>query len=490
MRHVANGRLAIFTLAVAFGAPPVVLFPGVNSAYTLNFRDPSASAAFVKHVADGVGTIGACATAAALWRNSSAPAQRCQAATLFRAPSNASFADQCWCIVNEKWVPFAESGADSARLLWPCSGDSDCSFNGACSADTGTCACDAAWGGPRCAELQLLPIDPAHPGLRLVDALGHNVSTWGAPMLRDAATGVWHAWASEMEQGCGINSWESNSHVVHATASSPGGPWTRREEVFVAFAHEPDVVVGPGGELVMALSFFEEPNSTDFRCTQCADGVTLSQGVKNGCGGNRTHIFRQMVAVAPGFDEPWGQAFEVAALTVPWDWNTAITILPNGSAVGVLRALYPWFADDYTDNSTWHAVGACGGCSQGPAMPDSNVEDPYLYVDRRGVFHAVMHSMDAGLPYCGGHAFSTDGHTWIYTGMAYGNNATYVDGSWQFFSRRERPHILFAADGLTPIALSNGVQYAAPEGVVCDINGAATTCDPIFTLVQGISQGS
>jgi hypothetical protein len=488
-----HSRLALATLAAAAAAasaaaPPVALYPNVNAAYSLDFAKPAASAAFVKHVGDGLGGVAACAAAAAAWANASAPSQRCLAATFFRAPSNASFVGQCWCIVNEKWVPLSESGADSARLLWPCESERDCSYNGACGAD-GACECDAAWGGPRCGELQLLPVDPAQPGLRLVGADGRNISTWGAPMLRDPATGTWHAWASEMEYGCGINSWQTNSHVVHATAAAPGGPWTRKEEVFAAFAHEPDVVLGPKGELVMALSYFAEPNSSDFRCTQCANGVTLSEEYKNGCGPNRSHGFRQLVAVSPGFDEPFGAPFEVVALSLPWDWNTAITILPNGSAVGVLRALFPWFARNYADNKTWHAVGNCDGCSQGPALPDSNVEDPCIYVDRRGVFHTVMHSMDAGLEYCGGHAFSTDGVNWHYTGMAYGNNVSYSDGSWQYFTRRERPHLLFADDGVTPIALSNGVQYAVPD-VACTIDGAPTLCDPIFTLVQRIVQPS
>ena len=43
-----------------------------------------------------------------------------------------------------------------------------------------------------------------------------------------------------------------------------------------------------------------------------------------------------------------------------------------------------------------------------------------------------------------------------------------------------------AADGVTPIALSNGVQYAAPPGVNCTIAGSPAPCDPIFTLVQPV----
>ena len=99
-----------------------------------------------------------------------------------------------------------------------------------------------------------------------------------------------------------------------------------------------------------------------------------------------------------------------------------------------------------------------------------------------------MHSMDAGVAFCGNHAFSLDGATWVNTGFAYSNNASYSDGSWQAFLRRERPHILFADDGVTPVALSNGVEYSVPEGVRCDVNGSATVCDPIFTLVQPIAQ--
>ena len=139
------------------------------------------------------------------------------------------------------------------------------------------------------------------------------------------------------------------------------------------------------------------------------------------------------------------------------------------------------------------ALGVVGGAPQGPALPDSNVEDPALWVDRHGAFHAVFHAMDvpgqAGLPHVGGHAYSVDGAEWVYTGTAYGGAANYSDGSWQAFLRRERPHLLFAADGFTPVALSNGVQFAETAGARCDIGGVPSTCDPIFTLVTPIAAG-
>ena len=473
--------------AAAAAPPPLALFRNVNAAFSLDMgprgQGAGRSSDFVKFVAAGVASLEACAAAAAAWRNASAPpsAARCLSATWFRSPSNASFADQCYCLPGPKWFPAPSTGADSARLLWPCESAEDCSFNGECGAD-GACACDAAWGGPRCAELQLLPVDAARPGLRLVDAAGSNVSTWGAPMLRDEATGTWHAWPSELEDGCGINSWRTNSHVVHATAPAPGGPWTRREEVRAAFAHEPDVARGPKGELVMVFAGFPLPNSSEDRCLACADGTTLSQPLKGGCGPQRMHVMPTLISVARDFASSWSAPVEIARLSNGVDTNAAIVVLPNGSSVALMRGCEVWTAAAYNDNTTWRPAGR--------GLPDSSVEDPDVWVDRRGAFHALVHAMDVGStnsPFPGGHAFSRDGLEWVYTGFAFGSNASYSDGSWQVFSRRERPHIVLAADGVTPIALSSGVQYAAPEAARCDINGTATTCDCVFSLVQPIA---
>ena len=466
--------LAACASARATALPPISYFPGVNAAFSLSEdgrgQGAGESGAWTKFIGGGFASISACAAAAASWRNASAPASRCLSATLFRAPRNASFLDQCFCLVTPKWFAVPSDETDSARLLWPCASRNDCSHNGACDAGTGLCVCEAAWGGPRCSELQLLPVDSAAPGLRFVSGGGANVSTWGAPMLQDAATGRWHAWASEMLNFCGINSWTTNSHIVHATAPGPGGPWQRAEEVVPAFAHEPNVVRGPAGEWVMAYSAYPLPDPT-VRCTDCANGETLNQTSRTGCGPNASHPFATLLAVAPSPDGPWGAPIDITKLNAPWDWNLALTILPNRSAVGVLRAIYTWHATAFDDATTWQPVG---GEPEGPGLPDGNVEDPFIW-QSKGVFHVIFHSMDVAddPAFCGGHAFSEDGATWVYTGFAYGARALYSDGSWQSFSRRERPHLLFAPDGETPVALSNGVQYGAR--------------DAIFTLVQYIA---
>jgi hypothetical protein len=89
-------------------------------------------------------------------------------------------------------------------------------------------------------------------GYRPVDARGSNVSSWGAPVVWDDATQLWHGWASEMVAGCGINAWETNSQIVHIVAPSPTGPFERRDVVWPTFAHEPSVTVAPNGSARLA----------------------------------------------------------------------------------------------------------------------------------------------------------------------------------------------------------------------------------------------
>ena len=53
---------------------------------------------------------------------------------------------------------------------------------------------------------------------------------------------------------------------------------------------------------------------------------------------------------------------------------------------------------------------------------------------------------------------------WNVTGVAYGNNVSFTDGTTELFTRRERPHLIWDAPTTgvgvrTPVALSNGVQY-------------------------------
>ncbi len=88
-------------------------------------------------------------------------------------------------------------------------------------------------------------------------------------------------------------------------------------------------------------------------------------------------------------------------------------------------------------------------------------EDPYLYIDRRGNFHLLLHRYDYrdGYPVnpnqtmpilVSGHAFSTDGVDWHVNTeqQPYDPIVTFQNGTQQQFSTWERPHLLFDDDGI------------------------------------------
>eukprot|EP00035_Acanthoeca_spectabilis_P004778 m.106857 g.106857 ORF g.106857 m.106857 type:complete len:607 (-) comp12724_c0_seq2:1803-3623(-) len=411
----------------------------------------------------------------------------CKAACWYRAPANKTLAQQCYCHVDALWMPKPDATVDSARLVWPCLDNSSCSFNGHCDSSTQACVCRSGWRGPACGELDLLPVSKTQQGYRPTNPDGSNVSSWGMPALWDATTGEYHGWASEMEYGCGINAWESNSRIVHTVAANPLGPYRRVAEVWPVFAHEPDVVRGPSGEWVMMYSGYPY-NATGLAhvaCTNCTDGSTPPPGTPNcpfqrGQPSSLGHKFQQMLAIAPGPNGPWTQ-FEIPGLTAGWDWNTALTINADGSAVALIRAGFVWHASNYSDASTWHSVG---GSPEGPGWQGASVEDPYIWRDEAGVYHALAHAF---FPFYGVHAYATPDDcpsdwtngkpmNWTVTGVAYTDVIEFTDGSNISAARRERPHLIWGKEGTTPIALSNGVQ---PGGKPNEPN-----TDAVTTIVQ------
>lgn len=105
------------------------------------------------------------------------------------------------------------------------------------------------------------------------------------------------------------------------------------------------------------------------------------------------------------------------------------------------------------------------------------------------------HRLDA----TGGHAFSRDGWTWTYTGVAWGNataryntpqgqGATvhFTDGSMEKFTRLERPHLIFKTNLMVgdPIFLVNSAQY----GNGTNPGTGSHNDDACLTLIQPVNQ--
>ena len=166
------------------------------------------------------------------------------------------------------------------------------------------------------------------------------------------------------------------------------------------------------------------------------------------------------------------------------DTNLAGIILENGTFIGMLRCGH-W----NTDGSEVHLVTAIDWKNNKTYIIDEDrilfpqlvpiaTEDPFLYRDCDGGWHAIFHNMSPtrhDLP--GGHAFSNDGINWIYSGYIYTQFVQYDDGTNFTFIKRQRPHFIFDSDLCTPIALTTGMLY----------NGGQYN-DSSFTLLQPIKQ--
>ena len=115
---------------------------------------------------------------------------------------------------------------------------------------------------------------------------------------------------------------------------------------------------------------------------------------------------------------------------------------------------------------------------------DNMNEDPYLYRDHRGNFHAVFHGMDrwsCNETPCtinvGRHAFSEDGLSWAYSRTnAWSTDVEYEDGSTIHYARRERPEFIFNKAGMITHLVN---------GIVDDSVGGGQQ-DYSFTLVQPV----
>ena len=63
--------------------------------------------------------------------------------------------------------------------------------------------------------------------------------------------GAYHGYMTEIANECLLGSYGVASQVVHMTAPSPLGPWTRRGVALPGFAHNPQALLAPNGSVVL-----------------------------------------------------------------------------------------------------------------------------------------------------------------------------------------------------------------------------------------------
>ena len=302
----------------------------------------------------------------------------------------AEYRGHCYGHSDSYWQPVAQTGVDSGRYsgspLPPqpvCDPSScsaltnqngngtcaDCMYNGACAAN-GTCSCASGWTGTRC---ELLDISNTFALMSYPDALW----TWGGSPIRDAVTGIYHLYSSELSNNCGILHYCSNSRVIHLTSSTPLGPYTRQG---VALGPRTTGTGGSDGK----TSFFDSASvhgPTVHRLPNGTYALFYTGMAADGPEPNCTHAYdphtgnrasrRIGLALANSLDGPWHRlpspVFGPCAPGTGWDYsdtsNAAPIIRKDGSVVLLYKgrghvqaigiAFAPGVEGPYTRNKTW-----------------------------------------------------------------------------------------------------------------------------------------
>eukprot|EP00051_Salpingoeca_urceolata_P007514 m.98249 g.98249 ORF g.98249 m.98249 type:complete len:475 (-) comp15269_c0_seq2:41-1465(-) len=394
-----------------------------------------------------------------------------------------------------------------------CNSDLDCELNGVC--DGSLCRCHRGWTGPSCGLLDLMPIDETAfvwPKPRPLPPMAHGQQTlrpqrhapkpkplgspiptvpisWGATYATDPSTKQSHMFVDT----CCYNP-ESIMHdsqgcqIIHTTGNTPMGPFS--------FA---GIALGPNNETPHVkryvngtwLMYFAGTNQQcNVTCTGQQPGEPLRQSDPLRAGAstalapcNGTGMVGFNVATAEHLNGPWHATMhlQIPGLGDSQNINPSPLVLPNGTV---------WVA--YTDHGTGPPEYAKHGERIGIAVADRpegpyqklggprlaifehQCEDPFLFQSPgNGAFHILCHNMvkpNERTNWVGIHAFSKTGGwgDWQVSPQtlgpdvlgAYSANVTWANGTVTPFYRRERPELLFDADG-NIAALSTGVELYA-----------------------------
>lgn len=388
----------------------------------------------------------------------------------------------------------ASSSVVNAAATASCTKDEDCSLNGICTPQ-GLCKCDKGWLDIDCGVLDVRPAK-SNSGYNLT---AQGTSSWGSKIVRDPKDHkLYHLFAAEFMHGCGLDYWAPYSRIIRAESRhGPAGPYSFAAEIQGSFSHNPTVIYSPADrQWLMYYIGCQQQVVTD-KCT--FKPFT--------CGAGNTNNGESGLSVMSSWDlrhwYPHGQVFK-GDDTGAWDADvTNPTAFPldssachvhgheheGGHGGGDSRDDDNQYQNQQRDPGMLLVYRGCPyNCSgaeqinvavsltgfkgpytkvqKDPVFPNGN-EDPFVWRDKRGHYHMLLHSLEpeggfGNGPKVGRHAFARN-----YTGpwtfgdktLAFSTEVKYDDGRTINFFRRERPQLYFSDDGeMTPLLMTTGVQ--------------------------------
>ena len=308
----------------------------------------------------------------------------------------------------------------AAMLTSACTTDHDCQLNGVCDAGSAVCQCDAAWGGASCGTLNV--------GIGSYAYAPPNTTAWGGgPPVYDATKQQYVLYVTEMSNHCGLSVWQRQSHVAKAVAATPHGPYTHEKIVIPTQAHNPCYVQDPptGTHLIFHIGGGDNPPSPSNVFLNCTNGTTPAPPPPQ---------LQQQHSAAPAtmtpsqpyvhFSDSLDGPFERLNITLPpgvvpvgWGYdNPAPFIFDNGTVLMLTRKYNGTKPRVEPHDTIWLVRapsfrGPFEFVGDGPVFGDEqfNEEDPCIWRDHRGHFHALFH-------FTRGHAWSPDGLNWSWGG--------------------------------------------------------------------------
>lgn len=379
-----------------------------------------------------------------------------------------------------------------------CTADDDCSLNGVCR--KGACHCDPGWTAADCGALDVRPARRPS-GYNLTDK---GISSWGSTIIQDPwDRGLHHLFAAEFSHGCGLDYWAPYSRIIRAESrSGPAGPYAFAAEVRGTFAHNPTVVYSPAdGAWLMyyigcPVDVADECASKTFTC-----GPGNANNGESGISVMSSRDLRHWEAkgqILRGDDTDAWDADVTNPSPFPL-YPSRGSCIDHGDHAPAMLLAYRGCPYNCSGaeliNVAVSASGYKGPYTKVQPQPlfANASEDPFIWRDRRGHFHMLLHSLEptGGFgdgPNVGRHAWArSHAGPWTFGGatLAFSTAVAYDDGSEMDFYRRERPQVLFSEDGsMTPLLLTTGVQprgSAMSYSVVVPIGDAGVE-------IQGVGQ--
>ena len=349
--------------------------------------------------------------------------------------------------------------ADQAAVYDSCTNNLDCQLNGVCSerardcppdghgpcssAPRGrSCHCDPGWDGDDCGDLQLEVGEIAY-GCYPTVPLTCDYSSWGGgPPVWDAQRGVWVMFQDEISKHCGLSEWSYMSTIVRTSSSDPAGPYKKDGVVLDTQSHNAYYVFDPKSGKHLIYHVNSATGGRHKELTDCTNGTTprrsedgelkrlrqLRAGEQGDATCEESHdCLPPVIHESTSLSGPWKRVEMRGAyppqfptsnggIKIRGALNPAPVIFENGTVLALYKVnqtVWAMRAPDY--RGPYEAIGEIFhpySTRQFTEDPATHVlqEDPTLWRDVRGNFHALMHPLGNGSGR--GHGFSHDGLTW------------------------------------------------------------------------------